>query len=300
MKKAIFMAAFALLAVACSNESELTVSNEKALVQVHVNDFSVVMEDMSPGGGSTRSAVSPDSYNALGAMTLAFYASDGTEMYKETQTKSDNSSYDTFGSFSCELPIGTYTMVAIGYAWYDGDAFTLTSPTSAAFTSERPRETFTKTQSVTVSGTTPLSLNVTLNRISSWLKIVSTDKRPTGVSKIRTTYAKGSKSFNPTTGLALDDNGFSQTNSPSAAVGATVNFSSCPFLTSADNEEELINITITVLDNNDNELLSKVVQNVPFMRNRMTILTGKVFTPSNTSASFQIETGWITEKNVNF
>lgn len=56
-------------------------------------------------------------------------------------------------------------MVALGYAYNDGDVFTLTSPTEAAFTSERPREMFCATQSVMVTSGTSLDLNVTLNRI---------------------------------------------------------------------------------------------------------------------------------------
>lgn len=301
MIKKNFLAAIALLAVVgCTNESEsLLVDNNAdqayAPVTVHVSDFVITQEDLP----TTRATETPASYLDGGAITLAFYNAENTEVYKTTQIKGDGS-YTTFGEFTANLPIGHYTMVAVARAYYDGDAFTLTSPTEAAYTSERPRETFSKVQSVTVTNASPLDINVTLNRISSMLSIQSTDARPAGIAKIRTTYAKGGKSFNPTTGLATSDTGFTQTNTPSVAVGSTVMVGSCPFLTSADDAEEEINITIEVLDASDNVLFTKTVNNVPFRRNRLTTLSGAIFTAGTSSAGFTLETSWLEGKTVTF
>ena len=301
MKKFIVMAAIVLSTVACSNDSELTnvVANQKetAPVTVRVNDFSITTEEMPSGGGMTRAAQDPDTYfNKGGAITLAFYNVAGTEVYKTTQVR-DDGTYTTFGQFTANLPVGTYTMVAIG-RFYDGsDVFTLTSPTEAAFTSERPRETFSKVQSVVVT-TAGVELNVTLNRIVPRLDIESTDNRPAGIAKIRTTYAKGGKSFDPTTGLATTDAGFVQTNTPSAAVGSTIRVSSYPFLYT---DEETMNITIEVLDADDNVLFTHTVNNVPFKRNRKTTLRGNIFTAGTSSAGFQLETSWLTDADpINF
>ena len=188
-------------------------------------------------------------------------------------------------------------MVAVARAHYDGDEFTLTSPTEAAFTSERPRETFSKVQSVTVSSASPLDLSVTLSRISSWLKIVSTDGRPSSARKVRTSFSKGGKSFNPTTGLATIDTGFSQTNNPTTAVGATITVNSLPFLYT---DEETMDITIDVLDADDNVLATKVVNNVPFKRNRKTILQGAIFTAEASAAAFKLETSWLDDETIDF
>ena len=299
MKKSIFNAGLVLLAAAvlvsaCNNKTE----TPKALVTVTVNDFTITQEDFPAAQHAPqRAAVAPADYNGVGAMTLAFYNSEGTEVYKTTQVKSDNTTYTTFGTFTASLPIGNYTMVAVGYAYYDGDVFVLTGPTEAGFTSERPRETFSATQDVTVTNTTPLNLNVTLSRISAKLNIVSTDNRPASATKIRTTVSKGGKDFNPTTGLALSDAGFTQTNNPSSAVGATISVSSFPFLYA---DEETMTVTIEVLDADDNVLATKVVNNVPFKRNRSTKLQGALFSTSASTASFQLDTGWLTEETVNF
>ena len=301
MKKFIVMAAIVLSTVACSNDSELTnvVANQKetAPVTVRVNDFSITTEEMPSGGGTTRAVEDPASYFTKGSMTLAFYNAAGTEVYKTTQIEGDGT-YTTFGQFTANLQVGTYTMVAVGYSYTNGDEFFLTSPTSAGFTSERPRDTFCATQSVTVTSASPLDLDVTLNRISSWLCIQSTDNRPAGIAKIRTTYAKGGKGFDPTTGLATTDAGFAQTNTPSAAIGSAVTFSSYPFLAT---DEENINVTIQVLDADDNVLFAHTVNNVPFKRNRKTTLQGNLFTAGTSSAGFQLETEWLTPSDpINF
>ena len=301
MKKHLMMAAIALLAAtSCTNECvETEVANQKATapVTVRVNDFSITTEEMPSGGGTTRSAVNPASYDGVGAIDLAFY-SGGTEVFKTTQIKSDGTTYSTFGEFECNLPVGNYTMVVVGRGQFDGDVFTLTSPTAAGYTSERARETFVKTQAVNITSADPVNLSATLNRIVAKLEIISTDTRIDGVSKIRTTYSAGGKSFNPTTGLATSNTGFNLTNTPSAAVGATIDVGSFVFLAT---DEQKMNITIDVLDANEDVMFTKYVANVPLKRNRQTILSGPLFTSTAiTSSAFQVETDWFPNNTVNF
>ena len=44
--------------------------------------------------------------------------------------------------------MGGYTMVLLGYGYFDGDMLELTSPTSAAYTSDHMRETFAATEDI--------------------------------------------------------------------------------------------------------------------------------------------------------
>ena len=282
-KKLLSAALVALMAASCSKTSTPT-----APVTVNVENFRITIDTFS----DTKSAVDPASYTYVSALDLAFYNGD-TQVFKATQIKGDNT-YTTFGQFSCSLPIGTYTLVAIGRAHFEGDEFSLTSPTSASYSSERPRETFCYTQTVTITNTSPLNLSITLNRIVSAFKIVSTDNRPAEITKVRTTYHKGSKSFSPTSGLGLDDEGFSQINNPSTAVGAPIGVTSYVFLTS---DEETMDVTIEALNNNNVVLYSKTLQNVTFKRNRMTRGQGTVFS-TNGSAGFQLETDWLEDNNI--
>lgn len=299
MKKIFLWASLCLFAVSCSNEtieSDNGVTNaEKVLapVTVRVNGFSVTQEEMA-SGGTTRAAQTAASYTKVGAIDLAFY-SGGTEVYKHTQLRGDNTTYTTFGEFSCNLPIGTYTMVAIARGYYDGDVLTMTSPTAAGYTSERPRETFCASQSVTVTAA-GADASVTMNRIITQLNIISTDQISSGVAKIRTTYGGGSKSFDPTSGLATDDNGFSLTNNPAVQNG---HLGICNFAFLAT-DEETMTITIEALDADNHVLFTKSVPGVPLKRNRQTTLTGAIFTASASSAAFQVETAWIEGNTVNF
>ena len=299
MKKIFLWASLCLFAVSCSNEtieSDNGVTNaEKVLapVTVRVNGFSVTQEEMA-SGGTTRAAQTAASYTDVGAIDLAFY-SGGTEVYKHTQLRGDNTTYTTFGEFSCNLPIGTYTMVAIARGYYDGDVFTMTSPTAAGYTSERPRETFCASQSVTVTAA-GADASVTMNRNITRLNIISTDQISSGVAKIRTTYGGGSKSFDPTSGLATDDNGFSLTNNPAVQDG---HLGICNFAFLAT-DEETMTITIEALDADNHVLFTKSVPGVPLKRNRQTTLTGAIFTASASSAAFQVETTWIEGNTVNF
>ena len=282
----------------CSKDAEevLNLLNNENVgcvpVRVHVSDFSYSLEDLP----ETRSTQSPASYENVKVMTLAFF-SGTTEIYSETQLKSDASTYSTFGDFTCTLPIGSYTMVVIGRGAGNDDVFTLTSPTVAAYTSEKVRETFAKMQSVTIVGTAPVDLGeITLERVVSQLGIISTDTRPANAAKIRTTFGGGSKSFSPATGLAVNDAGFATLSTPSAAVGAKIGVSNFLFLAT---DEENMDVTIEVLDANDEVLYTKLVENVPFKRNRLTRLTGALFNATLTT-SFNLETTWLSAVDVPF
>lgn len=261
-----------------------------APISVHVNDFSISMDDFS--GSPTRAVEDPAGYSEVQALTLAFY-SGTTEVYSATQRKGIS---DNFGDFSLTLPLGSYTMVVIARDSLAGDIFTLASPTVAAFTSEKVRETFSATQAISITSTAAQDLSVTLNRVVSKLGIESTDVRPAGVSKVRITFGAGGKSFNPSTGLAVDNTGFVITNTPSKPVGQSIGIGYFTFLST---DEQTMDITIEVLDASDDVLYTKEFNDVPFKRNRKTMLRGPLFTAA-ASSTFTIETTWLEDLVVPF
>ena len=291
--------------------SEIEGSSGCVPVRVHVSDFSFSVDDFpgtvdpstssgtvgpstSSGTAGTRGAVDPGSYNGLKAMTLAFYSADGSEVSKITQEKG---SAENFGDFSLTLPLGSYTMVVIGRDVLEGDVFSLTSATVAGYTSERVRETFCAKQSVAITSSAAVNLDVTLNRIVAQLTIRSTDGRPEGASKIRTTYSGGGKMFNPSTGLAIEDTGFSLVNTPSGAVGDKIGIKNFVFLAS---NEQVMDITLEVLDADDNVLITKEVKDVPLARNKKTTLSGALFTPTAVAIGVRVEEDWLPEETITF
>ncbi|MBR7029794.1 MAG: hypothetical protein IKI06_00970 [Prevotella sp.] len=251
------------------------------------------MEEIS--GGATRATSSVANYNGVKVITLAFYAGD-TEVYKSTQLRANESSYTTFGEFACSLPMGSYTMVVLGYG--GENAMTLSSKNCASFPStDRVRETFVYTENVNVTNTASLELSATLSRVVSQLGVISTDSRTTNAAKIRTTFSAGGQAVDPTTGLSTTNTGFSNTIDAIGAVGSNSSIGSYIFLNS---DQQTMDITIDVLDENNNSLSQKVVNNVPLRRNQRTILKGSLYTSAPGSASFSVETTWLSENNIEF
>ena len=171
-----------VLLVGChkENTSEATLS---AKVTVTVNDFTISQEEFP------ETKDTPASYSGVKAMTLAFFDAQGNEIYNTTQLRADNTTYTTFGEFSTELPMGSYTMIALGYG--SEQPMTLNGATSATYTADRVRETFVASQTVNVASTNPLNLNAELSRVVSKVIVRSTDTRTAGVDSVRVTFAAG-------------------------------------------------------------------------------------------------------------
>lgn len=292
-----FLAALVLIASGCSSDVvNSEVSSIEAPVTIKVNTFSVSHEDLP---AATRTETIAD-YASLKALTLAFYKDDGTEQFKTTQFRSDATTYTTFGEISTTLPLGSYTLVVIGYGQGGSNhAVTLTSPTEAGF-DDYARETFTATQTVDVTSKRPISLTATLQRIITKVSLVSTDGRVSTAQSVRITFSGGSKSFNPTTGLATDDSGFANTvDVTGVTAGNTSNIANALFLAT---DEETMNISIETLDADDHVICTTTVPSVPLKRNRVTTLTGPVYSASTptTVGSFQVDTAWLPGNDIEF
>ena len=290
-----YVAAMLLLAAtSCSSDSENSVVTPQTSVPVtvRVDGFTQSLEDFS--GSSHRAAQSVESYSNVKAITLAFYDANGVEQCKMEQLRDDHTTYTSFGEFSCSLPIGSYTLVAIARGLQPNDVFTLNSAVEAVY-GGLTRETFAGTKAVVINSTSAQNQNISLNRVCAKLTIATNDVRPTSIAKIRTTYGHGSKTFSPTTGFATDNNGFVIINTPSI-VGEPIAISSYVFLTE---NTQTMDITIETLDANDQVVFSTVVHDVPFKRNRVTKLQGSLFSSSVASA-IQVETAWENEEVVNF
>ena len=284
-----------LFASSCSKDLDSqTPDNDtnKALVPVtvHVTGFSVSQEDFP----ETR-ATALGGYDDINTVTLAFY-NGTTEVEKITQLKTDNTTYTTFGDFSLSLPMGSYTMVVVAYKVSDSSPFTLTSATEAAYTGAHAFDTFVKKQTVNITSTDAVDISATLERVVSLLKVVSTDGKTAGVTNVRMTLSAGGRSFNPSTGQAISNTGFVNTVGNTKPVGSTTESLTYLFL---DTDEQTMDVTIETL-NNETVIFSKTVTNVPFKRNRKTILTGAMYTNTSTAGSFQVDIDWLTDAEVNF
>ncbi|MBO4840497.1 MAG: FimB/Mfa2 family fimbrial subunit [Bacteroidaceae bacterium] len=290
----LFLAGIALLFAACSNDTDNSINDHTLVpVTVRVSGFSVSQDEFS----GSRAATAPASYDGIQAITLAFYAEDGTEQYTITQMKGSMPAGKTFGELELSLPIGSYTMVVIGRGHFTDDVFTLNSPTSAVYSCEHVRETFTCTQAVNITNCDAVELSATLNRIVAQVVVNSTDNKTADVAKIRTTFSAGGKSFNPSTGLAIDNAGFSNTVVGMGEAGEKTTAINFLFLAA---DEQTVDVTVETLDADGAVLFSKTVNNVPLRRNRVTTLTGAMYSPAAATASFTLNTDWLPGNSLNF
>ena len=277
-----------LLLVGCSKDRVSETNTAK--VHVTFDAFSV-----SQGEFDSKATIAD--YNNIKYVVLAFYKSDGSQQYKSIQYRNDPTTYDTvFGDFDLTLPMGSYTMVAFGYSTIDGSPFELTSTTLASYTGEHALETFSVTQAVNITNTNDVTLNAALDRIVSKLQVISTDGRTANASNIQMTISGGSRSFNPTTGLASDNNGFVNTVGISASEGDPSTSTTYLFVYS---DPQTVTVTIDVLNSDGQSISQKVVNNVPLQRNRVTKLTGPLYT-SGAGTGFTVNTTWLSDTTITF
>ena len=279
----VALLAIATLATACHKEN----TNEpigSAKVTVNVNDFSISQQDFP-----TKDA--PASYSGVKAMTLAFFDANGDQAYCTTQLRADNTTYTTFGQFELSLPLGSYTMVVLGYG--SDQPITLNGATEAIYTADRVRETFVAAQAVNVTSTNPLTLNAELSRVVSKVIVRSTDTRTAGVDSVRVTFAAGGKGVNPQTGLASSNNGLSNCVAISSAVGAASSTISYLFLAS---DQQTMNLTVETIKPNGTVYSTRTVADVPLQRNKITVVQGPMYSTAS-GASFTVSTAWIGDTN---
>lgn len=286
----LFVAAMLLLMTSCNQEED----NNQTLVPIHVNTngFNVTQEDFEP----TRAATTADDYTNINAIILAFYQGN-TEIKRITQLRADMPQGQSFGEFNLYLPIGNYTMVVVAYSTNENSPFTLTSLTEAAFTGLRVKDTFVATQTVDVTSGNPLALSATLNRIVSQLTVTSTDGKAPNADKLRMTLSGGSKGFNPSTGLATDNFGFDNAVTITKDAGQVTSSATMLFLSE---DTQNMDVTIDVLDAKDQVITHKVITKVPFKRNKVTLLTGALYSASTSVSPIQLNADWLPTVTITF
>jgi hypothetical protein len=134
--------------------------------------------------------------------------------------------------------------------------------------------------------------------VNTAIVVNTTDVRTANVAKLRITTAGGSKMFNPSTGLATDDEGVAtEIVNSLPAVGQTVYTGAYLFITT---DPENTNVTIETLDADDNVLITKTIPNVPLKRNRITELRGALFSAAASAGSFQVNTDLLPSEVIDF
>lgn len=274
---------------------------ETALVTLSVQHFDIyddvmVQSDKSAGLFAKDATASDATEN----ITVAIFDAVGNVVYNATQTEDDSSTYDAYGSFQLRLGYGTYTLVVVGYGTTGTTPETpvvISSPTLALFPGPKIPDCLVAQQtfSVTTGGTA--NLQAVLTRQVARFSVTDPAAVPSNVDSITIAFATGSKSFNPTTGLANNSNGYTRGMGVTAAHGQTNHgYGAYLFLNS---DEQLVDVAVTFYDAQGNVNYRKTLDDVYMKRNRHTRAVGSLYS-SDADAHFTYDNAWLSDTTIHF
>lgn len=283
MKKVLLMALAVCLLTACEKASEQAETSQGKDVQFKLEgDFTF---EITP---FTRS-LDADGKSMTDVWIFDYVGGSLVQQIHQVSTDDD------FGSPTLTLSPGTHHLYCAtsrgNTPVVDGEAATIT------FT--RPSDTFWKDYEITVSPSTPASVTVLCDRIVSKLKIVVTDAVPEGAATFNVTPHTWYYGFNYMTGapVAAQTDAVSTISIPSSVIGQTdTSISIFTFsATSAWNS----NVAVNSKNGNGDVLGSASVANVPFERNKITVVSGVLYADVLV-AGLTLNADWVAEYEMTF
>ena len=280
MKKLLFAAA--LLMAACSQQPA---SENEKMVDVTFDvsgDFSLTTTPIA-----TR-ALDADGKSMTDVWVLDYVGTELKQHVHQTATDAD------FGSPTLSLSVGAHTLY---FAASRGTEPTLdTDARTLSFS--KVNDTFWAVKVLNVSGTT-ITQAVALDRIATKLRITFTDAIPTGAATFNITPAQWYYGFNyvtgePTTATASQP---ITVNIPSSYIGLTGQ--SVSLFGFSGSDAFTTDVAIDCQDADSHVLGAATVPSVQIKRNRISTLTGPLFSKTAT-IGFSLNTEWLDDYEMTF
>lgn len=287
---------FVVFFCACTSDYNNVANTEEVPVEVTFSglDISVVPdESLSPAAVKTRV---PADEAKVTRIAFKVYDSEGTEVYSVEKNKNTDSD---FNNVRFPLHVGDYTFVAVAHRGKteNSKVATINTVSDATLPEEHlPAAIYSKTMSVNISGNTTQSVAFDFGkRITSSFSLIVNDKYPDDIEEIHITL-NSSKSeadypyhIDPSTGFAPTDCYYKDVFKRQSV--SDKNFTgkrpiSSFFLTAA---EQTADVTIEMIDANDNILYSRTLHGVTFRQHSTTKATGSFFS-SNVTGTFNFDT----------
>lgn len=224
--------------------------------------------------------------NGCTMLNFAFYDQSGTRVKQVNQKAGDNG----FGLVTLQLDEGDYQLLVLAHSCSKNP--TMTNAEKIQFNNSTGyTDTYLYYGPLTVTAETQ-RLELNLHRIVAGCRFVMVDTIPDGVASLRFTYKGGSGHFNAATGLGVTNS--TQQVSRSVMPGETM--TTCDLFTFLHEVEDDIQLTVTALDAEGNEVMGWEYD-VAMKRNRRTWMTGSFFrgVPSTkewTLNRLEIDTNW--------
>jgi len=201
------------------------------------------------------------------------------------QTVHQTGDDDDFGSPTVTLAYGQHRLYFVASR---GDGVAV-SGTVVSWS--KPSDTFWAAKNVTVNSGSAGTQTVTLGRVSTKLKLTVMDKVPEGIATVSVAPAQWWYGMDYTSGVSLGDSdeGF-VINVPASYVGTKGKVTLSIFGLS-DEDEWLSDVTVTAKDGSGGVLGTATIHDAPFMRNRCTEYSGRLFA-SNNAMSVSLDDTW--------
>ena len=222
--------------------------------------FSVTNSD------KTRATVSIGDY--FQKLNIMLFDSLGERSFDKVKTQLATD--DDFGTLTCQLVTGTYTVVAVGHSSIK--SATIKSPDMVQFTAsdgEKLTDTFVYCGTLTVGGS-PANYNLTMHRATAMVQIEPVDTYvPDQFTRLVIGYTGGSANVNPTT---LEGTTKS-TQSEARQRASYYQVFTFPYMADSCS----LKMTLTAYDADGNALKQRTLTDVPVTRNRITRCYGTLF-----------------------
>ena len=175
----------------------------------------------------------------------------------------------SYGTVALSLAAGTYCLVVIAHNC-DGSA-TITSTEKVTFPNNKVTDTFFYYGTLVVTDALQ-SYDLTLTRAVAMFRLVLTDESvPSKVAKLKFYYLGGSSTFSPKAGYGC-------VNSKQTEIRPVTTDGIYEIYTLPHTEQDVLTkLTVTALDANDDVIMERTFENIPIIRNQVTLYTGSFF-----------------------
>lgn len=285
---AILMACF--LMFSCSKDETVETKEVKRDIKFNVSSFNQEITDIS----YTKSLG-----ETVGYLNYMVFNSSGSLVKEVTQTKSDAN----FGVISDQLAAGSYTIIFIGTKQKPNHINTTSlNENSIYYTQDLASiyDSFYKKVVITVDKNN-IAQNVVLDRFVSYVEVVLSDVMPSYVKKVNVNIENEASFFYFNSGET--SNFFFSANFEKEVTTADVGKPNFTVGNFSLNTKTPLTINIKAYDVDNKVIAEKKVSNVICMKNRKTILTGKLIegnSPSSASFTISLNSAFTSPATVNF
>lgn len=197
-----------------------------------------------------------------------------------------SSTDDDFGTPTLSLDYGTHTVYFVAARGRESTAG------GTVISWQKPSDTFWITENITVTSGTSATKSVTLSRVTTKLRLLVLDKVPQDIASVTVRPAQWWYGLDYTSGTAATPN----TNGFSISVPSSYQGTEGSLILSiygmSDTGEWMTDVDIIAKDASGSTIGAATIHDAPFLRNRVTEYSGRLFTLGS-SMEISLDDTWL-------